>query len=149
MNSKVLMLGYGLALGIMVALVTGGLFLWRNRKQFDQRVLAWAAQQPLEPGATAAIPLPQPLRVASRESQVHVARLHDHNTCILLKKKVGYKGNFKGTLCCTRLLSTSEIIEDKAGGRSYVSLFGHGIFEELYIRRRVSSDTMTVYFDLY
>lgn len=140
---------YGVALVVVIALVLGGLW-WRWKQgQLDRRVLAFAAQELLEPGTTTTISIPPPLRRTSRDGQVHVARLRDRNTCILLKKKIGYKDNFEGTLHCTRPFSTSEIIENEVSSRSYISLTGHGIFEELYIRRRVSLDVIRVYFDLH
>lgn len=129
--------------------MVAGWWWWRKRDPLDPRVLAWAASEAMARGTTVERPLPSDLRQASAEGQVHIARLQDGHTCILLKKRVEYKGNFDGVLRCTRALHASELVSPPRVPRAYVSLGDHGIFEELYVRRRVDPSTFEVFFDLH
>ena len=96
-------------------------------------------------GHTTSLELPADLRRGVADGQAHIAHLSNGRVCILLKTRVGYKDNFSGRVACTAPFSASEVIE---GDRPYLSLAGHGVFEELYIRRRPSDRMLDVYFDL-
>ncbi len=71
----------------------------------------------------------------------------DGHFCILLKYELGWKGNFAGMFYCDRPLLPSEIAEDPSG-RTYISIVGYGVFEELYVKRRIDDKAFDVFFDL-
>ena len=114
----------------------------------SERVLAWVRGQNLPPGTTRVLAIPDELAKASADAQVHVARLADGRTCILLKKSIGWKDNFEGVLACDAPLLATETVVAPPAPRSYVTLSGHAIFEELYVRARHDDRTFDVYFDL-
>ena len=114
----------------------------------DQSVLSWGIKQKVPSGRTREVILPESLRKASADQRVTIAQLADGRTCILLKKKIGWKDNFDASLCCSGPLKRREIIKDANQSPNYISLPGHGVFEELYIRRTRDDRTFDVYFDL-
>ncbi|TKC90565.1 hypothetical protein [Polyangium fumosum] len=114
----------------------------------DVRVLAWVHAQSVAPQSTQEISLPGDLVGASADARVHVARLADGRTCILLKKSIGWKSNFEGGLLCDAPLLPAEIVAAPPASRAYVSLPGHAVFEELYVRTQHDKRTFDVYFDL-
>jgi hypothetical protein len=110
-------------------------------------VLEWVQARDLASGTTHALELPPELRGASEDGKVVAARLSDGRLCVLLKTRIGFKDNFEAVVRCSAPLRAEEIVEDPE--RPYLSLSGHGIFEELYIRKRIGSAELTVYFDLH
>ncbi|HVK65754.1 MAG TPA: hypothetical protein VM694_14830 [Polyangium sp.] len=114
----------------------------------DTRVLAWVHAQSVAPPSTREMSLSGDLAGASADARVHVARLADGRTCILLKKSIGWKSNFEGVLLCDAPLLPAEIITASPASRAYVSLTGHVVFEELYVRTQCDPRTFDVYFDL-
>lgn len=108
----------------------------------------WARSQSFELGSTHDVLLPKELVAASIDGRAHVARLGDGRTCVLLKKSIGWKGNFDGLLQCDAPLLESEVISAPPAQRAYVTLVGYTPFEELYIRKRRNDRTFEVYFDL-
>ncbi|MDI1446883.1 hypothetical protein [Polyangium sp. 6x1] len=114
----------------------------------DARVLEWVHTQSVAPKSTQEISLPGDLAGASADARVHVARLADGRTCILLKKSIGWKSNFEGWLQCDAPLLPAEVVAAPPAPRAYVSLAGHVMFEELYVRTQRDPRTFDVYFDL-
>lgn len=115
----------------------------------DEQVLSWVASQSLPAGKSYALQLPANLRDASADASVHVARLSDGRTCILLKKSIGYKENFKGVVRCSAPLRAAEVIPASAQSRSYIALPGQGVFEELYVEKQRDPQRFDVFFDLH
>ena len=76
-----------------------------------------------------------------------LARSAGDRYCLLLKTRIGWKGNFEGVFCCDPPLNPSEII-DVETNRPYVSVADMPPFEELYIRGRISEAEYRVFFDL-
>ena len=109
-------------------------------------VLQWVATQNL--GSPAELTLPPAFRDTSQDGRVQVAVLPDSRICLLLKTNLGYKGNFDGVVVCDVPLHPTEISRSGVPSREYITLPGQGIFEELYIRRRINDRTFVVYFDL-
>jgi hypothetical protein len=114
----------------------------------DVRVLEWVRAKGLAAGSTHDLSLPEDLAAASADARVHVARLADGRTCILLKKSIGWKNNFDGVLQCDAPLRPSEVVAAPPVPRAYVTLPGHALFEELYVRSRRDERGFNVYFDL-
>lgn len=110
------------------------------------KVLAWAREQALSPATSRELPLPAGVAAASATGTVDVARTLDGRTCVLLKTKVGYKGNFVGIFRIDGPLRPGEIVDEAS--RPYLSLPGLAQFEELYIRSRTDTGALEVYFDL-
>lgn len=132
-----------LALLVLATLGTLGVRCGEDR---GAAVLAWVQGQDLSGGTTRSLQLPEELRRASVDGQIVAARLADGRLCVLTKTSMGFKENFDGTVRCTDPLRPNEIVE--APARPYLSLAGHGIFEELYIRRRTGDSELMVFFDL-
>ena len=109
-------------------------------------MLEWVRQRNVVAGTTQTLELPASLSHASRDGKVYVAGLADGRLCVMLKTHIGYKDNFDGALRCSGPLQANEIVP--AGGRPYVTIPGHGIFEELYIRSQISDSELEIYFDL-
>jgi hypothetical protein len=114
----------------------------------DPRVLEWVRAKDLALGSTHELSLPDNLAKVSVDARVHVARLADGRTCILLKKSIGWKSNFEGVLQCDAPLRPAEVVTAPPALRTYVTLPGHAVFEELYVRVRRDERTFDVYFDL-
>lgn len=110
--------------------------------------LRWVLTRDVASDGAVSLKLPPDLTSASRDGLVHVAALADGRRCVLLKTKVGYKDNFDAQLLCSGPLHPEEMKSAGAPPRQYISLAGHGIFEELYLRRRIDDRTFEVYFDL-
>lgn len=110
-------------------------------------LLQWVQARDLASGTTHTLELPPELRSASADGKVVAARLGDGRLCVLAKTRIGFKDNFEGVVRCSGPLHAEEIVEDSE--RPYLSLVGHGIFEELYIRERTGNTELTVYFDLH
>jgi hypothetical protein len=111
------------------------------------RILTWASAQPLTAGSSHQFALPARWAATSHGGTVNIGRSNDGRTCVLLKKQIGWKENFAGTVACDRPLLAKEVAAD-AKSRSYMTLPGEGVFEELYISRRLSDHRFDVYFDL-
>jgi len=110
-------------------------------------------------GGRAGVPVPRRRRAAGRPAKIagdrpsadgfaQVAMLADKRCCVLLKTRIGYKGNFEGVLLCSAPLHPGEIVHAGAPAREYITLPGQGVFEELYLRRRIDERRFDVYFDL-
>ena len=110
-------------------------------------VLRWVQEQNVPTDTAAELTLPPQLLGASEDGSVQAARTRDGRLCILLKKRIGWKSNFEGLLCCDSPLQDDELIESGVGD-AYISLPGLGIFEELYIRKAHGREFFDVYFDL-
>lgn len=117
-------------------------------KRESDDVFTWASSQRVAPGETQSLRLPERLAHASHDGFVHVAALRDGRQCTLLKKTVGYKENFEGIVACSAAVRSGEIAAHGSPPREYLSFPGHGLFEELYIRKRIDERTFEVYFDL-
>ena len=92
--------------------------------------------------------LPPHLAVLSRGGVVHAIRSDNRRTCVLLKRTIGWKGNFTGTLCCDGPLAPDEIVRGHAAYADYVLLQGSVRFNELYVAKRLGEKWFHVYFDL-
>src|SRR5215470_7591447 len=112
-----------------------------------ESIRAWATGQQIPKGTSTRSQLPSTLAHLTEDGSVEIAHTNDERFFILLKKKIGWKGNFEGVLYVDQGLKQSERIEPQSGG-SYISLPGFGIFEELYIRKQNSDQLFDVYFDL-
>lgn len=110
-------------------------------------VMRWVTAQNVPPRTTQSLQLPPDLAGHSQDGQVHVAHLADGRLCVLRKTRIGYKDNFEGELLCSGPLRPEEIV-GSGGPRPYVSLPGHGLFEELYIRQQHDARRLDVFFDL-
>jgi len=110
-------------------------------------ILAWVGDQNLPDDKAVELALPPHLSHASEDGKLHAARTRDGRLCVLLKKSIGWKGNFEGLLCCDSPLQQSELHETDTG-LIYLSLPGLGIFEEIYIKNANSETAFEVYFDL-
>jgi hypothetical protein len=115
----------------------------------DERdeILAWVVTQHLLPGTDRDLVLPAPWEQVSHQGIIHAARTTDGRHCILLKRHVGWKGNFEGWFYCEKPLTSRELVELPTG-IVLISLPGLGVFEELYVRQRRSDRLFEVYFDL-
>lgn len=111
-------------------------------------VVEWARTASVKPGTVAEFPLPADLAAESADGKATVAGFPGGERCVLLKKEIGWKGNFAGVVFATRPLGGGDVVPDP-GGRPYLSLAGYGIFEELYIKATRSPRHFEVYFDLY
>lgn len=109
-------------------------------------VFEWIQGRNIVAGSTQSLGLPAPLSGASKDGKVYVARLSDGRLCVMLKTHIGYKENFKGAVRCSAPLRKNEVVLNAE--RPYFSLAGHGIFEELYIRKQISDHEFEVFFDL-
>jgi hypothetical protein len=134
--------------------ILGGLFITACHtegnivKRESDDVLTWASSQGVAPGDTRSLRLPDNLVHSSADGSVLVAALHDGRHCTLLKKKIGHKDNFEGMVACSAAVGSGEIAAHGSPPREYLSFPGHGVFEELYIRKRIDDRTFEVYFDL-
>lgn len=112
-----------------------------------ESILEWAVGQGVPAGASVELTLPAALASFSEGGVIQTARTSDGRYCVLMKKRVGWKDNFEGLVCCDDALQQREVVEPQTGA-AYISLAGLGIFEELYIRKRYSDRLFEVYFDL-
>jgi hypothetical protein len=117
-------------------------------KDETARVLRWVAQRNTKPGTEETLRLPAELAAASRDGYVLVAATADGRRCVLLKKTVGYKDNFEAVFACTGPLRPDELKTYGSPPRQFISLAGLGVFEELYVRKRIDEHRYEVYFDL-
>ncbi len=137
----------------LAALALAWLAACASREQVStagvQRVLAWAAAQPVPRGGVREATLPSSLGVRA-VAPAAIAHHKDGRYCVLVKTKVGWKDNFEGVLACTGAITRGEIQSYGANGRTYtfISLPGYGVFEELYIADKRDDRTYDVYFDL-
>jgi hypothetical protein len=111
------------------------------------QVLAWAVGQ-LPAGTESELALPPRLAGLSRGGVVQAIRSDNGRTCVLLKRTIGWKGNFTGTLCCDGPLAPEEIVRGHAAYADYVLLRGSIHFNELYVAKRLGERWLHVYFDL-
>lgn len=119
----------------------------RPAKVSSAQILRWAATLDLSAGDTT-VELPRDLASASHDHRAQVAALDGGRRCVLLKQRVFGKDNFEGLLVCDQPLRATELATAGAPARPYVTLAGHGVFEELYVRRRIDDRTVEVFFDL-
>ncbi|MRG94642.1 hypothetical protein [Polyangium spumosum] len=113
-----------------------------------KRVVEWISRQDLEQGRVHEIGLPDSLVGLSHNGKIYAAHLPDGRRCLLLKKHVGWKGNFEGLFFCTRPLLREEFMSRDNGERPFICIQGYGLFEELYIRSSRDQSVFEVYFDL-
>ncbi|MEA3051431.1 MAG: hypothetical protein QOG72_334 [Sphingomonadales bacterium] len=131
---------------------------WRNlpKAMFDllggfgrrvpRKVFEWVEARNIQAGSTESLDLPSSLSRASRDGKVYAARLSDGRLCVMVKTHIGYKDNFAGAVRCSGPFLKSEVRQDVE--RPFLSLVGHGIFEELYIRKQAGEQELEVFFDL-
>ncbi|MCY1061117.1 hypothetical protein [Nannocystis sp. SCPEA4] len=110
-------------------------------------VMTWVAGQALPAGAHDRT-LPDTLGASSQDGRVRVLVGPDGRRCLLLKRQIGYKDNFDGTLYCDAPVRSDEVVE-RPGGPAIVSIAGDAEFEELYVRTRHGDRHFAVYFDLH
>lgn len=110
-------------------------------------VVEWVADQNLATSTSSELALPSEWKHLSSAGVIHVASTADGRHCILMKKQIGWKGNFEGLLYCDGPLHANEVIKPSSGV-SYITLAGLGIFEELYIRKQYNDQLFEIYFDL-
>lgn len=110
-------------------------------------VLAWTAEQ-LPAGTESELALPLRLAGLSRRGVVQAIRSDDRRICVLLKRTIGWKDNFTGTLCCDGPLAPDEIVRGDVATADYVSLRGSVHFNELYVAKRLGEGWFRVYFAL-
>jgi hypothetical protein len=115
------------------------------------QVLAFVIEQELPPGSDRELALPPRLHRLAHGGVVQAARKRDGGTCVLLKRHVGWKGNFTGTLFCDRPLAQGEIIRGNPLWSDYISLAGtrSPLFNELYVGRALDDRSFRVFFDLH
>ncbi|MGB4775869.1 MAG: hypothetical protein WBP45_11895 [Daejeonella sp.] len=91
--------------------------------------------------------LPANLASEAVDKQVVVGRLNKQYF-ILLKKSIGWKDNFEGIVISNKKIPESWLSK-MDGNTYYLSIRGlAGVFEELYVSKRVNSTTFKVYFNL-
>ena len=132
--------GVGILVGLMLVSSTS--------ESVVGRALRWAAEREVATGGTVSLGLPHDLKTASSDGLVDIAVLRDGRRCVLLKTKITYKGNFDGLVSCSAPLLPGEVISGGKTPREYISLSGHQLFEELYVRRRIDDHSFEVFFDL-
>ena len=115
-------------------------------ERVPRSVFEWVQGRNIAAGSTQSLDLPASLRGGSKDGKVHVARLSDGRLCVMLKTRIGFKDNFKGAVRCSDPLRKNEVVKNSK--RPYLSLAGHGIFEELYIRKQINEHEYKVLFDL-
>lgn len=111
------------------------------------QVMGWAAER-LPAGAESELPLPPSLKKLSCGGVIQAIRSENARTCVLIKRTIGWKGNFTGTLCCGGPLAPDEIVHGAYPSADYISLRGSAYFNELYVARRLGENWFRVYFDL-
>ncbi len=111
------------------------------------QVLAWVSEQ-LPVGTESELVMPLHLSRLSRGGVIQAIRSDNGRTCVLLKRTIGWKGNFSGTLCCNGSLAPGEIVPGCAPYADYISLHGSIHFKELYVAKRLGEGWFRVYFDL-
>lgn len=112
-------------------------------------VVAWAAKQDVPPGKVKQLGLPASLAPLTTDGYVRVALLKDGRTCVLMIAVWEYKDNFHGVLACNAPLRSDEVVSsDNYPGKTYLSLPGYGVFEELYVESKRTPNAYNVYFDL-
>lgn len=109
-------------------------------------VFEWVQGRDVKSGSTQSFTLPSELRDASADGKVYATRLGDGRLCAMVKMHIGYKDNFDGALRCDAPLTTKDIVQ--ISGRPCLSLPGDGLFEELYVRKRIGDHEAEVFFDL-
>lgn len=109
-------------------------------------VMAWVAERAPAAGAHD-MTLPDDLRASSHDGHVRVLVGADGRRCLLLKRQIGYKGNFEATLYCDAPLRPGELVERPDAPRT-VSILGDVVFEELFVREAHGDRRFSVYFDL-
>jgi hypothetical protein len=115
-------------------------------RRVPRNVFEWVDAHEIQAGSTESLDLPSSLSRASRDGKVYAARLSDGRLCAMVKTRIGYKDNFAGAVRCSGPFRKSEVRQDAE--RPYLSLVGHGIFEELYIRKQTGDREFEVFFDL-
>lgn len=123
--------------------------LFRRSYSVDAKeAMDWVKGEEIPEGAVREVQLPRELSHLSQDGKVHVAHLADGRRCVLLKKKIGWKGNFEGVFQCDRPLLPSEIVRRSPEEEPYICLAGYGLFEELYIGAVRGDRVIEVYYDL-
>jgi hypothetical protein len=112
----------------------------------SHEVLSWAVQQKVAPASAVRLNLPPTWSARSGHGAVQVGRTQDGRTCLLVIKHVGWKDNFDGVVACDGPLTAAEL--PKMEDRTYISLPGLGVFEELDVAKRWSDRDFEVFFDL-
>ncbi len=110
-------------------------------------VLAWLRGRAIDEGAAVVVDLPPQFARAAQDGKAHAARTADGRLFLLLKKHIGWKDNFEGTLCADGPIAESELV-GAPNGRTYLALPGLGVFEELYVRNGFGAARFEAYFDL-
>jgi hypothetical protein len=110
--------------------------------------LAWAREQ-LSSTIETELVLPPNLAMLSRNNVIQAIQTSDCRTCTLLKKTIGWKGNFTGTLCCDKPIEQGEIVRGKPPFSDYISINGSVYFNELYVTKPLSEFWFHVNFNLH
>ena len=111
------------------------------------KLLKWANRLQLAVGVSRREQLPTELSDESCDGNAHVARASDGSLWVLVKSDIGWKDNFSGAVHMLPAMKAEHIYKDEHG-TTVISVDGAGVFEELYVKRRISDRQFRVYFDL-
>ncbi|MBB4804825.1 asparagine N-glycosylation enzyme membrane subunit Stt3 [Chryseobacterium defluvii] len=84
------------------------------------------------------------ITIENKPVEITFYKYNTEKFIILIKTLQKYKGNFEGICYSTFDENSIKIVNSK----EYFSINGTGIFEELYIKRKISPQCYKVYFDL-
>lgn len=142
----VMVIAYGTVSGLFHRWLVARGFAYPSWEECEQAV-AWVSEQ-LPAGTEDTLPLPPRLAGLSRGGVIQASRSDNGRTCVLLKRTIGWKGNFSGALCCNGSLVLDEIVRGHAPYSDYISLHGSVHFNELYVAKRLGEGWFHVYFEL-
>jgi hypothetical protein len=107
-----------------------------------RKISTWLATRNLQPGTQENdLALPANLEKLSANGRVHAAKLPSGRLCFVLKRSIGYKGNWTGIAWC-------DGAPDAGAVKGNQLTLGDPPLEEIFIKRTRAPHRFDVYFDL-